>query len=146
MFRPGTYTSEHPHPNVRRVDPCRDSVYLVDMIKCRGCGREIDSTGMYLGNKYLCMRCLHTQTAGQESLHAGGKIAFVAVVASALVVIALAGLAICILYLSGNGPTAWFALPLALMLCSVLCPAFLFPKRRNLTLLIAAPYISFSLC
>jgi uncharacterized paraquat-inducible protein A len=115
------------------------------MIKCGGCGRDIDPTGITTGNKYLCLRCLHTQTAGQEPLHARSNIAFVAIGLSALVVIALAGLAICLLYLSGTGKTAWFILFLVLVLCAVLLPAILMLKRRNLALLIAALYVPFGI-
>lgn len=111
------------------------------MIKCGGCGRDIDPQGMDSGSRYLCVRCYHLQTAGQEPLEEWNCRAFLAIAIASLVAIGLAGIALCILYLSGTGKMAWFVLLLALALSVAVCPAAVLLKRRNLSLLVACLFL-----
>lgn len=111
------------------------------MIKCGGCGREIDITGEEDGIRFLCARCYHMYVTGPEPRHRLGSTAFVAIAYVCLAALALSGAALCIFYLAGTGDLAWFVLLSALMLCSVACPAAVFLRRRNLTLLTAAIYL-----
>jgi hypothetical protein len=115
------------------------------MIKCGGCGRDVDPTGLYTGNKYLCVHCYHLQIAGQEPMFARSNIVFLAITLSMVAAIALAGLALCLLYLSGTGKVAWFVLLLALMICVVACPIAILFRTRNLTILITSIYLPFGI-
>lgn len=124
-----------------RVDPAGANVYLVDMIKCGGCGRDIYPEGMDAGSKYLCVRCDHLQAAGKEPTAHRKGFSFISIAAASLAVVALVGLAICFLFLSGTGRFAWFVLLLLLMSCVVACPSVVLLKKRSLTLLISSLYI-----
>jgi ABC-type transport system involved in multi-copper enzyme maturation permease subunit len=115
------------------------------MIKCGGCGRDIDLDGIGDGSKYLCVRCYHQQVAERVSPGGPSHTAFIAVAAVSLAVIALAGITLCILYLLGAGNIAWFITFLLLMLCVVACPAVVLLRMRNVSLLITSLYLPLGL-
>jgi hypothetical protein len=115
------------------------------MITCGGCGREIDAGGMGYGARLLCGRCYHLQVTGPEPPHILGSKAFTLMAAICLVLIALAGFALCILYLLGSGDFAWFLVLSSLMLIVVVSSAAVLVKRRNLSLIIAVLYLPLGL-
>jgi hypothetical protein len=91
--------------------------------------------------RFLCARCYHMYVTGSEPRHRLSSAAFMTIAWICLAVLILAGSALCILYLSGTGDFAWFILLSALMLFSVVCPAAVLLKKRNLTMLTAALYL-----
>ena len=99
------------------------------------------------GSKYLCARCYHLQTAGPLPERTLGSTAFLSVAIACLAALALAGLALCVLYLLGTGNLPWFVLLGLLTFCVVGCPAalLLLFKRRNITLLVASLYLPLGL-
>ncbi|MFW6113505.1 MAG: hypothetical protein ACOC78_01115 [Actinomycetota bacterium] len=114
---------------------------LVIMSKCGGCGRHIDIAGVEAGNKYMCRECLHLQAAGREPSRANGKVVFMVISVSALVMLALAGLAICILYMAGTGDILWFVILLLSTLLVAALPSLVLTKRRNIALLVTSLYL-----
>ena len=111
------------------------------MIECGGCGREIDSAGMEDGTRFLCTRCYHMYVTGPEPRHTLSSTAFKVIASVCLVALALAGFALCALYMIGAGDLTWFILLSLLMLSVVGSPAAVLYKRRNLTLLIASLFL-----
>lgn len=111
------------------------------MINCRGCGREIDTSAVDTGDKYLCTRCYYLQSAGQETGKPGSHKALLAVVYALLAAIAIAGLALTILYLAGVGNFAWFLFLIMVMVGVVVIPSLMLLKRRNLSLFLASLYL-----
>jgi hypothetical protein len=85
------------------------------------------------------------QEAGREPTHARGGALLLLVAFSMIALIALAGVALCALYLSGTGRVAWFVVLLLLMLCALACPSLAVVKGRNLKLLSAALYVPLGL-
>jgi hypothetical protein len=115
------------------------------MITCGGCGREIDTGGMEYGNRLLCERCYHLQITGPEPSHTLSSTAFMVMASLCLVALALAGFALCILYLVGAGDVLWFIVLTALMCAVIVCPAVILIKKRNLAMLIASLYLPMGL-
>ena len=113
----------------------------MDMIECGGCGREIDSAGMMDGVRFLCTRCYHLHVTGPEPRHRLGSTAFTVIALACLVALALAGVALCVLYMVGAGDLTWFIILSALMLCVIGCPAVFLIRKRNLALLMASLYL-----
>jgi hypothetical protein len=111
------------------------------MIKCGGCGREIDPVGMPDGARFLCTRCCHLHTKGPEPPHKLGYTAFTVIAYLCLAALALAGFTLCVLYVIGAGDLTWFVILSALMLCVAGCPAVILVRKRNLALLLAALYL-----
>jgi len=124
------------------VDRERTRVYLLDMVKCGGCGRDMQPESLENGVKYLCNHCLYLHKAGREPLLLRSHTIFIVIALVSLAVVGLAGLSVCLLYLAGTGKFHWFLVLLLVMLCAVACPAFFIAtKRRNITLLIASFYL-----
>jgi hypothetical protein len=111
------------------------------MITCGGCGREIDTGSMDQGEKLLCGRCYHLQVTTPDLPRTLGYKAFTVIAALCLLALALAGLALCVLYLVGTGDLAWFFALTALMVIIFGCPAAILVRRRNLSLLVASLYL-----
>lgn len=111
------------------------------MIKCGGCGREIDGEGMELGIKFLCSRCYHMQITGPKPPRTLGSTAFLIIAAACLTAVGLAGFSLCILYLLGTGDLLWFIIFSLLMLCVVGCPAGVLVRKRNLAFLVTILYL-----
>lgn len=110
------------------------------MIKCGGCGRDIDPDDIDAGSRYLCLRCYHLQAAGMDPPRSRSSTVFITTAAVALAITALTGLSLCILYLYGTGNLFWFILLCLIMLLVVACPSVVLLKHRNLSLLVAALY------
>ncbi|MDY6794729.1 MAG: hypothetical protein SWK76_05555 [Actinomycetota bacterium] len=89
----------------------------------------------------MCRQCLHLQAAGLESPRARGYAVFMAISVTALVVLALTGLSLCVLYLVGTGNVTWFIILLLTMLLMVAIPSVLLVKRRNIALLVTSLYL-----
>jgi len=113
----------------------------LDMRKCGGCGREIDTAGMVDGAKFLCARCYHMHITGPEPTHTLSSTAFLVTAAVCLVASGLAGSGLCILYLLGTGDTLWFIALGAVMLIAVAASVGVLLFKRNLALLIGAFYL-----
>ncbi len=111
------------------------------MIECGGCGREIDTTGMPEGAKFMCARCLHLHVKGPEPRHKLGHTAFTVIAFACLAALALAGFALCALYKIGAGDITWSIILSALMLCAMISPAVILARKRNLALLLAGLYL-----
>jgi hypothetical protein len=115
------------------------------MITCGGCGREIDTARMEYGIRFLCARCCHRQITGPKPPRVLGHTAFTVIAYLCLAALALAGSALCVLYLSGAGNLTWFIVLGLFSLLAAGCPAVILLRRRNLALLIASLYIPLGL-
>jgi len=102
------------------------------MIECGGCGRQIETSGMLDGAKFLCARCYHVHIKGPEPGRRLGHAAFTTAAYVCLAVLALCGIALCIFYVTGAGNLTWSIILSALMLLMVGCPAILLSRKRNL--------------
>ena len=111
------------------------------MIECGGCGRQIETSGMLDGAKFLCARCYHVHIKGPEPGRRLGHAAFTTAAYVCLAVLALCGIALCIFYVTGAGNLTWSIILSALMLLMVGCPAILLSRKRNLALLLASLYL-----
>jgi hypothetical protein len=115
------------------------------MIKCGGCGRDIYPESLNGGEKYLCIRCLYVHRAGRESSPRRSHVLYAGIVVACLAAMGLAGLAICLFYLSGTGRLLWFILLFSLMLFVVALPGVILSSKRNLTLIISSLYLPLSI-
>lgn len=113
----------------------------MDMIRCGGCGREIEIAGVDVGTRFLCARCLHLEIAGPEPRRVLGHRMFLAVAVVLLALVFAAGFLLCSLYMIGAGNLAWFLALTALMLCALLGASSALVRRRNLALLLGSLYL-----
>lgn len=93
------------------------------------------------GAKFLCARCYHAHIKGPEPRRRLGHAAFTTAAYVCLAALALCGIALCVLYITGAGNLTWSIVLSALMLLMVGCPAVLLSRKRNLALLLAALYM-----
>jgi hypothetical protein len=105
----------------------------------------MDAGRMEYGARLLCERCYHLQITGPEPPRTLGSTGFTVIASLCLAALALAGFALCVLYLVGAGDLAWFIGLTALMFVIVGCPAAILAKRRNLALLVASLYLPLGL-
>ena len=96
---------------------------------------------MEYGVRFLCARCYHRQITGPKPPRVLSSSAFTFIAFLSLAVLALAGSALCILYLTGAGNLAWFIILGLFALLVAVCPAAILFRRRNLALLVASLYI-----
>ncbi len=122
-----------------------ESPSLSSLERCWGCGREIPLREASQEERYLCSRCHHLQVSRAQTDVKAHHSFFTAVVTGSLVLNALAGTSLCLLYLYGTGRVSWFCALLAAVLPVVALPAFVFSRRRNLALLVASSYLPVSL-
>jgi hypothetical protein len=111
------------------------------MNRCGGCGRDIDPAGLELGSKVLCQRCYHIQAVVEQGSRSGSPAALLAISIVALIVLALTGITLCVLYLFGTGNLLWFILLFVFILIAVIIPAVVLLKLRNITLLVTTFYL-----
>lgn len=114
-------------------------------LRCGGCGREIDIQKMSEGDRCLCSRCHHLLVYRPRTGEGMSHRTFTVLVTVSLAIIALAGFSLCFLYLFGTGRVSWFFPLFASMLLVVSVPAYLFSRRRNLSLIAASLYLPLAL-
>lgn len=110
-------------------------------VRCGGCGRVANESEPAGGTRFLCARCLHLLKVGPEPARASSPTSLKAVAAAALGLTALAGGALCALYLLGTGNLLWFGLLAAATFVLVAFPSAVLLRYRNLTLLVASLFI-----